>query len=94
MPRYQFWVYIMCSSTGVLYIGVTNDIERRAIEHKRKQTPGFTAKYNVTRLVHCEEFQYIDQAIAREKELKGWRRDMKVALIESENPEWIDIAAE
>jgi putative endonuclease len=87
-------VYILASKTGVLYIGVTNNLERRIAEHRQKQADAFSARYNITRLVHCEEFRYIDQAIAREKELKGWRREKKVALIEIENPRWIDLAAE
>lgn len=93
MRCHQYWVYVMASKTGVLYVGVTNDLERRVVEHKLKRGDGFTARYNVTRLVYCEEFRYIDQAIAREKELKGWRRSKKVALVESENAAWVDLAA-
>jgi putative endonuclease len=92
--QHQYWVYILSSKTGVLYIGITNDLQRRVYEHKHKCIPGFTAKYNVTRLVHFEEYRYVDQAIAREKELKAWRREKKVALIEDENPSLKDLAAD
>lgn len=78
----------------VLYIGVTNDIERRVWEHKQRNTEGFTKKYNVVDLVHYEETDDIGAAIAREKELKGWLRKKKDALISKENPSWTDLAAE
>jgi putative endonuclease len=94
MKERQYWVYILSSVSGVLYIGVTNDIERRVWEHRQKTVPGFSAKYNTTRLVHSEEFGYINDAIAREKQLKGWRREKKVALINEENPRWVDLAEE
>jgi putative endonuclease len=94
LMRHQYWVYILASKTGVLYVGVTNDIERRIVEHKSKRADAFTARYNVTRLVYCEEFRYINDAIAREKEIKGWRREKKVRLIDAENPRWIDLSAE
>jgi putative endonuclease len=93
MKERQYWVYILSSVSGVLYIGVTNNLERRLWEHRQKKVSGFSAKYNTTRLVRCEEFRYINDAIAREKELKGWRREKKVALINSENPRWRDLAA-
>jgi putative endonuclease len=87
-----YYVYIMSSFKRVLYIGVTNDLNRRVSEHKSKQIPGFTSKYNVTSLVYFEEFHEISEAISREKVLKGWTRAKKIALIESFNPEWKDFA--
>jgi putative endonuclease len=88
----EYFVYILASRSRVLYVGVTNDLARRIWEHRNKEASGFTSQYNVTRLVHCETFPTARQAIAREKQLKGWRRDKKVALIESANPEWRDLA--
>ena len=73
----SYYVYIMASERRTLYIGVTNDLQRRVYEHKSKLIPGFTAKYNVTRLVYYEEFSDIREAIAREKVLKGWKRKRK-----------------
>ena len=86
------WMYILCSRSGVLYIGMTNDIKRRVWQHKRKEIPGFTAKYNVDRLVFFEEFPNADQAIVNEKKLKGWTRAKKIALIERSNPTWVDLS--
>jgi len=86
------YVYILASKSGVLYIGVTNRLTRRTIEHRQKLLDGFTKRYNVTRLVHWERFGDIRSAIAREKQIKGWLRSKKVALIESRNPGWIDLA--
>ncbi|MCL5105738.1 MAG: GIY-YIG nuclease family protein [Armatimonadetes bacterium] len=86
-----YYVYILSSRSRTLYIGVTNDLTRRVLEHKSKQIPGFTAKYNIDRLVYFEEHPSINDAIAREKQLKGWLRKRKVALIESTNPTWEDL---
>jgi putative endonuclease len=86
------YVYILASKSGVLYVGATNRLTRRTIEHRQKLVEGFTKKYNVTRVVHWERFGDIRSAIAREKQLKGWLRSKKVALIESTNPAWIDLA--
>jgi putative endonuclease len=86
MNRRSYYVYIMASPSGVLYIGVTNNIVRRVNEHKNRTIQGFTSRYNVTLLVHCEETPDIRDAIEREKQLKGWTRARKVALIESTNP--------
>jgi putative endonuclease len=83
-------VYIMTGKTRVLYTGVTNDLVRRVSEHKLKLFAGFTRKYNLTRLVYYETFADISNAIAREKQIKGWTRAKRVALIESINPEWAD----
>jgi putative endonuclease len=85
-------VYIMTGKTGVLYTGVTNDLVRRVSEHKLKLFAGFTRKYNLTRLVYYEPFADINNAIAREKQIKGWTRAKRVALIESINPEWADLS--
>ena len=76
----------------VLYIGVTGDIRRRAWQHKNKLVAGFTKRYNLTQLAYYETFYYPDAAIAREKELKGWCRSKKIALINSTNPKWEDLA--
>ena len=85
-------VYILASESGVLYTGVTNDLENRVLQHKRKLVPGFTARYNVHKLVYFELFGDVRAAIAREKELKGWLRKRKIALIESLNPRWKDLS--
>ena len=87
-----YHVYIMASESGVLYTGVTNHLEFRTIQHKQKVTPGFTSKYNVTKLVYFEPFGDIRYAIAREKQLKRWRREKKVTLIEQMNPKWRDLS--
>ncbi len=84
----------MASRSRVLYVGVTNDLQRRVWEHKSHAVPGFTDRYNVTRLVHFEETANAMAAIEREKQIKGWRRDRKVALIESMNPNWKDLSEE
>ena len=91
MPR-TYYTYIMASLSRVLYVGVTNDLQRRVCEHKEGRIAGFTSKYRVKRLVHFEEFTDIRDAIAREKELKGWKRSRKVSLIEGRNPAWEDLA--
>ena len=79
------------SNSRVLYTGVCNDLIARIGEHKRGEADGFTAKYHVNRLVYAEVFRSIKDAIAREKQIKGWRRSKKVALIESANPAWDDL---
>ena len=85
-----YYVYIVASQSRVIYTGMTNNLERRLCQHQRKQIPGFTRRYNVTRLVHYETYDRAADAIAREKEIKGWRRAKKVALIEAGNPTWTD----
>ncbi len=90
----RFVVYVMASASRTLYVGMTNDLQRRVYEHKRKLIPGFTAQYNVTRLVHAEEYPEPRSTFAREKQLKGWRREKKVALIEGSNPDWRDLNVE
>lgn len=80
------------SSQGTLYIGVTNSIYRRALEHKRGEVEGFASKYHCNRLVYYESFDDVHKAIGREKQLKGWSRANKVALVESRNPRWQGLA--
>ena len=89
----RYYVYIMASSSRILYVGITNDIRRRVWEHKNDVNPGFTSKYRIHRLVYFESFKYVGNAIAREKRLKGWLREKKVALIRSANPTWEDLSA-
>lgn len=87
------YVYILASKrNGTLYVGVTNDLERRVTEHKSGLVPGFTQKYGVKMLVYFEEHQSVNDALRREKQLKNWRRDWKIALIERKNSEWRDLA--
>jgi putative endonuclease len=86
------YVYIMASASGTLYTGVTNDLYRRIYQHKNKLISGFTLKYNIIKLVYYEETPEIRAAIAREREIKGWLRRKKVALIESVNPSWKDLS--
>ena len=87
-----YYVYILTSSTGTLYTGITNNLEKRVYQHKHKLLPGFTAKYNVNRLVYYEETDDVNTAITREKQIKGWVRRKKIALIESHNPKWQDLS--
>jgi putative endonuclease len=82
----------MASRSHTLYIGVTGDLRRRVFQHKWKEHEGFTARYNCDRLVWFERYQEVNRAIAREKELKGWRRSKKISLIELENPTWVDLS--
>jgi putative endonuclease len=90
----QFFVYILASRKhGTLYIGITSDLIRRVHEHKLKVVPGFTKKYGVDKLVYYEIFDDPISAITREKQLKKWHREWKLRLIESSNPEWIDLSA-
>jgi len=88
-----YWVYIMSSVSRVLYVGIINSIERRVTEHKSKRAPGFSARYNTHALVYFEPFGNVRAAIAREKQIKGWLRAKKVALIKSSNPQWKDLSA-
>ena len=86
------YVYILASKPqGTMYVGVTNDLIRRVIEHKNGEIPGFTKRYNVKRLVYYEPYEDYEAAIAREKKLKRWRRDWKRSLIEETNPHWADL---
>ena len=87
-----YFVYLIASRSRTLYCGVTNDSERRVAQHKEGAFGGFTSQYRCTRLVWFERFQYIEDAIMREKEIKGWRREKKVALIVEQNPTWEDLS--
>ena len=88
-----FYVYTLTSKkNGVLYIGVTNNIKGRVLEHKKKMVKGFNSRYNVDKLVYLESFLYVKEAISREKELKKGNRDCKIELIQKENHGWKDIA--
>ena len=88
----EYYVYILTNKSKTLYIGVTNDLQRRASQHKSKSIDGFTKKYNIDRLVWFESTNDINDAIAFEKKLKGWKRARKIALIEESNPEWKDLS--
>ena len=94
MVEKQWYVYIMTNSSSTLYVGMTNDLQRRVFEHKHKLVPGFTRRYNITQLVYYEVYGRPLDAIEREKQIKRWRREKKVALIRSENPRWLDLAAD
>lgn len=88
----SYYVYILASKTGTLYIGVTNNLLKRIYEHKNKLVPGFTAKYNIDKLMFYEELGAVEQAIEMEKKIKGWTRRKKIALIKTINPEVQDLA--
>ncbi|MDP2971804.1 MAG: GIY-YIG nuclease family protein [Deltaproteobacteria bacterium] len=89
----QYYVYILTNKNNkVLYIGVTNDLERRIFEHKNKLVEGFTKKYNLNKLIYYEMTEDINSAIEREKQLKNWHRDWKINLINSFNPTWKDLS--
>ena len=90
----NYFVYIMSSRSRTLYIGVTNNLTRRTVQHKQGAISGFTSSYKVHRLVYVERFTDIRLAISREKQLKSWRREKKVALIEGLNPMWQDLSEE
>ena len=88
----KYWVYILASRKhGTLYIGMTSDLAGRVYEHRAGITPGFTTRYGVHHLVYFETFGVVDEAIAREKQLKKWRREWKIRLIERSNPQWVDL---
>ena len=88
----QYYVYIMTGMSRTLYVGVTSNLERRLYEHKGSLAPGFTAHYRLNRLVYYETTSDILSAIAREKQVKAWRRSKKMALIRTMNPEWRDLS--
>jgi putative endonuclease len=92
MADKHYYVYIMTNRSRMLYTGVTNDLERRVYEHRHKLISGFTSRYNITCLVYFEETGDVLTAIEREKQIKGWLRAKKIALIESMNPEWKDLS--
>ena len=86
-----YWVYILTNRSGTLYVGVTNDLERRMAEHAASGDERFTGRYTLDRLIYAEPYPDIRDAIAREKQLKGWRRSKKVSLINAVNPTWRDL---
>jgi len=92
MPAMSYYVYLLCEQKhGTLYLGVTNDLVRRGYEHRSKAVDGFTKRYSVDKLVCFEIYDDPISAITREKELKKWRRDWKIRLIEENNPGWVDL---
>ena len=93
-PERQYYVYIMTNGVRTLYVGVTSDLTRRVYEHKEKLVTGFASRYNLTWLAYYEETSDIASTIAREKQIKSWRRSKKVELIESMNPRWKDLSRE
>ncbi|MBM11824.1 MAG: endonuclease [Chloroflexi bacterium] len=88
----RYYVYITSSYQGTLYVGMTNDLYRRAYERRHKLVPGFTRRYNATKLVYYEETPSVESAIAREKQTKGWRRSKKASLVALSNLRWVDLA--
>jgi len=94
MARHKYYVYMMTSKSRVLYIGVTNNLERRVYEHKQDLIKGFSSQYRCHRLVYFESYDRVQNAIAREKQLKRWNRVKKVFLIERLNPIWEDLSEE
>ena len=89
----SYFVYILANwNHSVLYIGVTNDLQRRVYEHRQELVEGFTKKYHVHKLVYYEQTGDVKAALAREKQLKGWRREKKDALVEAMNPDWNDLS--
>jgi len=95
VKEYNFYVYILTNwNNKVMYIGMTNNLERRLYEHKNKLVDGFTKKYNINKLVYYEHTTDVHAALAREKEIKKWRREKKDNLVASMNPEWKDLSLE
>ena len=94
MPERAYFVYVMSSLSRTLYTGATNDLERRVAEHKEGKPGSFKGRYDVTRLVYFERFDYIRDAIARENGIKRMVRAQKIALVESMNPQWQDLSEE
>jgi len=87
-----YYIYIMASKTGTLYVGLTNNIKRRVYQHKQHKVPGFTDKYDIDRLLYFETLGDSLSAIRREKQIKAWRREKKIQLIDSQNPGWNDLS--
>lgn len=94
MREYNYYVYIMASKSGVLYIGVTNDLSRRVVEHRKGLLNGFSKKYKTHKLVYFEHTNDINTAIEREKQIKKWRREKKINLIRTQNQNFIDLSKE
>ena len=92
MREHRYWVYILVSSSlSTMYIGVTNDLGRRVAEHRMGKGSEFVKKYKVSRLVYAEEYEQVEEAIAREKQLKGWKRIRKNELVRAANPKWEEL---
>jgi putative endonuclease len=91
---HQYWVYIATNGSKTLYTGITNDLPRRMYEHRNSLILGFTSKYRIDRLVYFEVTSDVRAAIEREKQIKGWKRNKKIALIEGANPRWKDLSEE
>jgi len=94
MPQHTYWVYIMTNQSGTLYTGVTGNLLQRVYEHRHRLVPGVTTRYKIDQLIYAESFSEVRDAIAREQQIKAWRRSHKVALIDSANPEWNDLVEE
>ena len=90
----NYYVYIMTNLSRTLYTGMTNHLERRVYRHKSKSVEGFTSKYNIDCLVYFERFSDVNAAISMEKRIKGWTRKKKIALMEQNNPLWVDLSSE
>ena len=90
----RYYIYIVASKSRILYVGMTGFLMARVLQHKSGEAADFTNRYSINRLVYYESFRYVNRAIARETEVKKWRREKKVALIEADNPTWEDLAAD
>jgi putative endonuclease len=90
----SYCVYILTNRTGTLYIGVTNDLARRLWEHRSGLIPGYTSRYKLDRLIYYESFDWVEEALSREKQIKRWRREKKLSLIARVNPAWRDLSSE
>ena len=90
----MYYTYVMASRSHQLYVGMTSAIEVRVLQHRNGRFEGFSSKYHCDRLVYYERYPNVNDAIAREKQLKGWRREKKIALIESRNETWVDLSEE
>jgi putative endonuclease len=89
---HEYWVYMVASNTGTIYVGMTNSLEHRIGQHQAGEKEGFSKTYGCKRLVYWESYDSVLRAIGREKQLKGWRRSKKIALIEKKNPRWQDLS--
>ena len=93
--NHNYYIYILTNKKyGILYIGVTSNLERRLQEHHSKIIKGFTSKYNLDKLVYYEHYNDVNESIVREKQLKGWKRDKKIELIDNINSDWKDLSEE
>lgn len=90
----DYYVYILTNNSKTLYTGFTNDLRRRVSEHKRKVIPGFTSRYNINKLIYFEYFSARENAVDREKQIKGFLKSKKISLINTMNPEWKDLSEE